>query len=171
MGNEQLGRVLHHVRKLAAARQTDPLSDRELLERFVADQDEAAFAELVKRHSSMVLNLCRRVLRHAHDAEDAWQVTFLVLARNAVSIRKKDSVASWLHGVAQRVAANLHRDVARRGAREGPAVDVPQADTTEAVAWRDVRVALDGELARSWAGAWARCEADWSAAATFCGPG
>src|SRR5262245_35576161 len=95
--------VLAHLRKLTAARATHALSDRELLDRFLGCCDEAAFAVLVERHGAMVLGLCRRVLRNAHDAEDACQATFLVLARKAASIRKKESLASWLQGVAHHV--------------------------------------------------------------------
>lgn len=80
------------------------MTDGELLERFVTGHDEAAFELLVRRHSRMVLGLCRRALRDGHEAEDAFQATFLVLVRNARSIRKRESVASWLYGVAQRVS-------------------------------------------------------------------
>jgi hypothetical protein len=84
------------------------LTDGELLERFVQRREEtaeAAFAAVVDRHGAMVLRICRQVLRNQHDAEEAAQATFLVLARRAGSIRRRDSVASWLHGVALRVAA------------------------------------------------------------------
>src|SRR5947209_5921500 len=79
-------------------------ADRELLERFVASRDEAAFEALLHRHGPMVLGVCRRVLSSSHDAEDAFQATFLVLARKAGSIRQRVSIGPWLHGVASRLA-------------------------------------------------------------------
>jgi RNA polymerase sigma factor (sigma-70 family) len=146
MRNGQLGSVFHHVRKLVTER-AGPSADRVLLERFVRDHDEAAFAALVERHGPMVLGVCRRVLRHQHDAEDACQATFLVLARRAASIRNRDNLGSWLHGVAFRAAAGLRRRIARRRAREGPEADVPQADAAD-VTWREVRGIFDEELRR-----------------------
>ncbi|HEY2154751.1 MAG TPA: sigma-70 family RNA polymerase sigma factor [Isosphaeraceae bacterium] len=80
------------------------MTDGELLERFVNGRDETAFESLVRRHGAMVLGLCRRALGDDHEAEDAFQATFLVLVRNARTIRKRESLASWLYGVAQRVA-------------------------------------------------------------------
>src|SRR2546423_616832 len=91
---------------------------RDLLGRFIDDRDEAAFAVLVERHGPVVLGLCRRVLRHAHDADDACQATFLVLARKAASLRKRSSLTSWLHGVAYRIAVNLKSEQARPLRRE-----------------------------------------------------
>src|SRR5262249_45385828 len=93
-----LGSVLRHLRQLAD--RTAGAADADLLERFVARRQEAAFAALLRRHGPMVLAVCRRVLRHAHDAEDAFQATFLILVRRAGRIRKRESVASFLHGVA-----------------------------------------------------------------------
>jgi RNA polymerase sigma factor (sigma-70 family) len=147
MANGQLDHVLQHIRRLVAAESSGTRSDRELLERFVQHHDEAAFAALVQRHGPMVLSVCRRVLQNVHDAEDACQAAFLVLARKAASIRKKDSVGSWLHGVAYRAAARLKREVARRRAHEGPVVDVPREETTD-LSWREVRTVLDEELRR-----------------------
>jgi RNA polymerase sigma factor (sigma-70 family) len=147
MAKGRLHHLLRHVRGLAAAEDAAARPDRALLERFVQNGDEGAFAALVQRHGPMVLGVCRRVLRHDHDADDAFQAAFLVLARRAASIRKKASLPSWLHGVAYRVAAHLRRQVARRHAREGPAVDVPQAGAPD-VTWREVRAVLDAELRR-----------------------
>jgi RNA polymerase sigma factor (sigma-70 family) len=97
------------------------LSDGQLLDRFLARRDEAAelaFAVLVERHGPMVLRVCRGILRDAHDAQDAYQATFLVLVRRAASIRSKDSLASWLHGVACRVARTARSASARRRTHE-----------------------------------------------------
>src|SRR6185312_8951419 len=94
-----------------------------LLERFVRLQDTAAFAALVERHGPMVLGVCRRLLRRTEDAEDASQAVFLVLARKAGSVRKREALGSWLHGVACRVARKARAADLRRGRREAPGVD------------------------------------------------
>src|SRR5215207_1922381 len=103
MSNRRTGSLLKHLRQLVGAPQAPALADRELLERFAHQHDEEAFATLVGRHGAMVLAVCRRVLGHVQDAEDACQGTFLVLARKAAAVRKKDSLGSWLHAVAYRV--------------------------------------------------------------------
>jgi RNA polymerase sigma factor (sigma-70 family) len=97
-----LSNLLHHLRRLSPS--SASASDTDLLARFVRDQDEAAFAALVVRHGPMVLNACQRVLGHAHDAEDACQATFLVLARKANAIGQPATLAGWLYGVASRIA-------------------------------------------------------------------
>ncbi|WP_010583773.1 RNA polymerase sigma factor [Schlesneria paludicola] len=89
-------------------------SDPELIERFVGARDQFAFAELVRRHSPMVLGVCRRVLRDANDIEDAFQATFLVLIRDARRVRKQTSLASWLYGVAYRISLQVTRQKRRR---------------------------------------------------------
>src|SRR5258708_5369695 len=114
MVKQSINGVLRHLCKVATVQTNRGLSDRELLERFVEDHDEAAFTALIERHGPMVLGVCRRALPSLHDAEDACQATFLVLARKAVSVRKKTSLSSWLHGAARRVAANLKLGHARR---------------------------------------------------------
>jgi RNA polymerase sigma factor (sigma-70 family) len=148
MRNGQLDNALRHVRNLVAAGQTHDLLDRELLERFVTRHDEAAFAAIVERHGPLVLGVCRRTLRGEHHAEDACQATFLVLARKAGTIRKRDALGSWLYGVAGRVARKLRADVQRRAAQEVTAADVPRPDTTGEITWREGLVVLDEELSR-----------------------
>jgi RNA polymerase sigma-70 factor (ECF subfamily) len=117
------------------------LSDGQLLERFVRRHDEAAeaaFEVLVERHGPMVLGVCRRVLRDLHDAEDAFQATFLVLVRKAGTVRERESVAEWLHGVAVRVSAHARVASARRrqveqraraGAGPSPAYEAHPTDS------------------------------------------
>src|SRR5258708_7205107 len=100
MAHAQVNPVLHHIRGLVAAHLTQEQADADLLEAFSFRQDEAAFTALVRRHGPMVLGVCRQALGHEQDAEDAFQATFLVLARRAASIRKREALGSWLHGVA-----------------------------------------------------------------------
>src|SRR5262245_40293400 len=100
--------VLHQIRALAAGRPSDDGAG-ERLSRFVARCDEAAFEALLRRHGPMVLRVARRVLRSEPDAEDVLQATFLLLARKAGGIRRRESVASWLHGVARRLALHARR--------------------------------------------------------------
>ena len=142
------GSLLHGIRKMVAAQTGPAMSDQQLMERFCREQDQAAFAALVERHGGMVFAVCRRILGHVQDAEDACQATFLVLARKAASIRRTNSLPSWLHRVAYHVAADLSRDIARRHGREEPATDIPAADTTDEMTWREVRAVLDEELHR-----------------------
>src|SRR5438094_1572842 len=94
------------------------VTDTQLLAYFVATRAESAFAALVRRHGPMVLGVCRRVLRHHQDAEDAFQATFLVLARKARSVVKRGSVGSWLYSVAYHIALRARGLIARRRHRE-----------------------------------------------------
>jgi RNA polymerase sigma factor (sigma-70 family) len=148
MAENALDGLLQHFRKTAAVHASRKLSDRELLERFAGVRDEAAFTVLLERFGPMVLGICRRALPSFHDAEDACQATFLVLACNARSVRKKASLSSWLHGVACRVAARLKRDQARRRIREQRQNLQVQIDPAAEVSWREVQVILDEELER-----------------------
>ena len=101
------------------------LSDSQLLLRFADRADQAAFAALVQRHGPLVLGVCRRVLQHDQDTEDAFQATFVVLARKAGSISKHESLASWLYKVAYRVALEAKARTGRRGLPSVPCVDLP----------------------------------------------
>src|SRR5947209_20190121 len=100
-------RLLREVRRFAAAARPEDDPDRTLLERFCRSRDELAFTELVRRHGPMVLGVCRRILRHAADADDAFQAVFLILVRRAAVIRDADRLGPWLFGVAWRTANKL----------------------------------------------------------------
>src|SRR5215472_3334968 len=114
MATPQLALVLRHIHRLAAGRCSPQRTDRQLVDAFSICRDETAFAALVARHGPMVLRVCRRVLNHEQDAENAFQATFLVLAKNTGSIRKREALAEWLHGVAYRTAMKAKRTAARR---------------------------------------------------------
>ncbi|HMF17924.1 MAG TPA: sigma-70 family RNA polymerase sigma factor, partial [Gemmataceae bacterium] len=124
-----------------------PATDAQLLACFVADRDEAAFASLVRQHGPMVLGVCRRVLHDLHAAEDAFQATFLVLARKAGSIRKPELLANWLYGVAYRTALKAKCTAAKRQARERQVVNMTAAVREES-SRDDLRLLLDEELSR-----------------------
>src|SRR5580692_8610655 len=98
--------------------------DGELLGRFVESRDERALAALVERHGPMVWGVCRRLLSH-HDAEDAFQATFIVLVRKAASVKPREMVGSWLYGVAHQTALQARRTTARRRAREVQVTEMP----------------------------------------------
>src|SRR6516162_6049171 len=110
----QLGPVARRLHRLLGAHRVRELTDAELLGRFAASREEDAFAVLLRRHGPLVLGVCRRVLRHEQDAEDAFQATFLTLARHARSIRRTDAVGSWLYRVAHRIATKAGVNMARR---------------------------------------------------------
>ncbi|MGP0068612.1 MAG: sigma-70 family RNA polymerase sigma factor [Isosphaeraceae bacterium] len=125
--------LLHDIRILFDSGTASGLSDRQLLERFTRYGDASAFEVLVLRHGPMVLRVCRNRLHDPNDAQDAFQATFLILVRRSGSIRRRDSVGSWLYGVASRVAARVRIGAARRHAvEERAACRVPEAvDTSE----------------------------------------
>jgi RNA polymerase sigma factor (sigma-70 family) len=148
MAKKSLESLLPHLRKFAAVHTARELSDGNLLERFVAGKDEAAFAILIERHAPMVLRVCRCALGNAHDAEDALQASFLILAQKAASVRKTASLSSWLHGVASRVAATLVRERLRRRRREQRSFSATVPDPAAEVSWREVWAALNEELGR-----------------------
>src|SRR5262249_14005069 len=142
MANAQLATVLRHIRSLTTPPNSIRQSDGVLLRAFVARDDQTAFTAIVKRHGPLVLAVCRRVLHNLHDAEDAFQATFLLLARNAVAIRKQESLAGWLHAVAYRTARAALRAAVRRRRHEGEAK--PMRETTPAwdTAWQEVQTIL-----------------------------
>jgi RNA polymerase sigma factor (sigma-70 family) len=148
MTNAQAGLVLQHLRRLAGTHRADQPPDAHLLERFTAQRDEAAFAALVQRHGPMVLNVCRSVLRHEQDAEDAFQATFLVLAQKAASLRQPEAVAGWLYEVAYHAALRAQADAARRRTQERRTLPVVSADPTLDMTLRDLHRVVHEELRR-----------------------
>src|SRR5262245_64726346 len=115
MANGQAGMVLRYLRQFGGRGAAEGALDRQLLAKFAASRDEAAFEALVRRHGGMVLGVCRRVLANATDADDAFQATFLVLVRKAASIRRPELLANWLYGVAFRTARAARAAAGRRG--------------------------------------------------------
>jgi RNA polymerase sigma factor (sigma-70 family) len=140
--------VLEFLRRIAAPARSAKQADGELLSYFLNCKDEAAFATLLDRHGPMVLGVCRRILSDPNDAEDAFQATFLVLVRKARSIVKHDSLASWLFGVARRIAVRARSTADRRRQVEGQVQPVPQHDELPEIDWNDLRPVLDEEVAR-----------------------
>jgi RNA polymerase sigma factor (sigma-70 family) len=148
MSDAPLASVLRQLHELAAARLPEGATDRDLLQRFAAAQDRQAFEVLVRRHGPLVLGVCRRVLRQEQDAEDAFQATFLVLARKAASLCNAGAVVSWLYGVARRTALTAKRAASRRHAHESRARAALPADPSWEAAWREVQAVLDEEIGR-----------------------
>jgi RNA polymerase sigma factor (sigma-70 family) len=127
------------------------LSDSQLLERYLTGCDgaeQAAFAALVERHGPMVLSVCRHVLRNRHDADDAFQATFLVLARKAGSVRNGESLASWLHGIALRAAVRAKGDEARRRLHEQRCATLKQEERGDNAVASQLLAELHEEIAR-----------------------
>lgn len=121
-------------------------TDGELLTRFVRSRDEDALAALVRRHASMVWGVCRRLLRNPHDAEDAFQATFLVLVRKASAV-PREAVANWLYGVARQTAVRVRTTATKRGLRETQVVDMPELTVPE-VRDAELQGVVDEELSR-----------------------
>jgi RNA polymerase sigma factor (sigma-70 family) len=139
-----LNKVLQHLHRVL----TPPdggLTDGQLLARFIATRDEASFSALVRRHGPMVWRLCLRVLGHVQDAEDTFQATFLVLARKATTVVKRESVGSFLYGVAYRTALEAKAINVRRRTRERQVEDMPHPVVMPAEV-QDWRPWLDHEL-------------------------
>ncbi len=124
-------------------------TDEELLDRFVSQRDATAFETLVRRHGPMVLGVCRRLLQHPQDAEDAFQATFLVLVRKAGSLGQRELLGNWLYGVAYRTALDARAAAMRRRKREKQVSAMPEPEMRDqSQEWRDLRPFLDHELNR-----------------------
>jgi RNA polymerase sigma factor (sigma-70 family) len=148
MPTARLGAVLRHIGDLAADQKGNEPGDGELLHAFLTRKDQPSFEALLRRHGPMVLRVCRRALGQEQDAEDAFQATFLVLARQAGSIRQRQSLAGWLHGVAYRMARNARRAAARRRKNEREGCPAQPGDPAVSAAWQELQGLLDEEVAR-----------------------
>jgi RNA polymerase sigma factor (sigma-70 family) len=148
MADTNLAAILRQIRALAGPQAIEGLTDAELLERFTSWADHNAFTALVQRHGPLVWRVCRRLLHQAADAEDAWQATFLHLARCAGSIRKPSSVASFLHGTAFHISCKARRATGRRSAYETQPDPPPVPDPAREAAWRELACIVE-ELVHS----------------------
>src|SRR5262245_21244807 len=129
MATAQVDTVIRHLRRAVLRQDGAGRTDGQLLVSFIDQKDEAAFEALVRRHGPMVFGVCRRVLNH-HDAEDAFQATFLVLARKASSVRPRE-LANWLHGVALRTALKAKAMTAKRRGRETQVTEMPEPEAQQ----------------------------------------
>jgi RNA polymerase sigma factor (sigma-70 family) len=148
MANGQMNHVVRHLRKLVDAERADTLTDGQLLERFATQHEEAAFEALLHRHGPLVLGVCRRVLHDPHEAEDAFQATFLVLARKAPSLDRRGSVGNWLYTVAYHLALKARVAAGRWRVPSSPPSDLASADPLAEITGRELLSALDEELGR-----------------------
>jgi RNA polymerase sigma factor (sigma-70 family) len=148
MPGTPLGTILRHVRGLALPPGSRGETDAQLLGRFARHRDEAAFAALMQRHGGLVWGVCRNVLTHEQDTEDAFQATFLALAQQAALIRSADALGGWLHGTAFRIAMRAKRDAGRRRNYEKRARPAAEPGPATEGAWRELKQALDEEVQR-----------------------
>jgi RNA polymerase sigma factor (sigma-70 family) len=147
MPNPAWRKVFQQLRKSALLSDGAGFSDAQLLDCFLSDGDENAFAALVRRHGPMVFGVCRRLLPSWQDAEDAFQATFLVLARKAAAIQPRSQVGNWLYGVAYRTALEARTMLAKRRGKERPLQDVAQPESPDE-SWRELQPIFDSELNR-----------------------
>jgi len=138
--------LIHQLRKMVLLSDGVGLTDGQLLEAYTSCRDEAALSALVQRHGPMVWGVCRRALGNYHDAEDAFQATFLVLVRRATSIRPKAMVANWLYGVARQTALKARAMVCTRKGRERQMLEMPEPAAVESTQWDELLAVLDEEL-------------------------
>jgi RNA polymerase sigma factor (sigma-70 family) len=148
MAGAKLDTVSQYIRRLVVKAAYRDMDDSKLLQRFIAHRDDAAFSTLVCRHGPMVWQVCKNVLHHIQDTEDVFQATFTVLAGNPAQIGKPQSLGSWLHGVALRLALKAKRDKSRREIHEQKAAVMPWGSDASELTWREVRQVLDEEVQR-----------------------
>lgn len=147
MNSRRTASVLTYFNRMSGG-EIARVGDAELLLRFAAWRESDAFAELVRRHGPMVLAVCRRILGNLHDAEDAFQATFLVLAARPHAVGHPASLASWLHGVARRIALRAQAEAARQRRHDRLGARPEGIETSPDATWHEERALLDAEVAR-----------------------
>ena len=150
MSQATLEEVLRYLRNTCESQQAAELTDGDLLDRFLAQRDEAAFAVLVQRHGPMVLGVCLRVLGDRQEAEDCFQAAFLVLVRRAASLRRREPLGNWLYAVARRIALRARGQAAARRVRERRFVEMPRAESLDELTWQQLRGVLDEAIGQLW---------------------
>jgi RNA polymerase sigma factor (sigma-70 family) len=148
MATSQISQAINHIRRTLLLRDGAGMTDGQLLEDYISRHEEAALAALVRRHGPMVWGVCRRVLPNYHDAEDAFQVTFLVLVRKAASIVPREMVANWLYGVAHQTALKARSTAATRKDRERQVTEMPEREVVQQDQLDSMQPLLDQELSR-----------------------
>src|SRR5262245_43171657 len=148
MTTSQMSQAVQQLRRMVLRRDAAGLTDAQLLEDYLSRRDEAALAALVRRHAPMVWGVCRRILPNYHDAEDAFQATFLVLVRRAASIASPDLLANWLYGVARQTARKARAAAAQRKWRETQVTVLLEPAVTEQHPGNELLALLDRELSR-----------------------
>jgi RNA polymerase sigma factor (sigma-70 family) len=148
MATNPMSETLQHLRRSALLPDAAGMTDGELLEGFVTRRDKAALAGLIRRHGPMVWGVCRRVLPNHHDAEDAFQATFLVLVRKAATVQPRERVGNWLYGVAHQTALNARAEATRRRTRQRSLTALPEPAGQEPDLRSALQPVLDQELSR-----------------------
>ena len=148
MAKKPATRLIQFLKRVVDDPRQRDFSDLDLLQRFVKDHDEAAFAVLIRRYGRTVFSVCRCLLPCESDAEDAFQATFLVLAQKAESIRNGQSLGSWLYGVAYKTALKARANAATRRSHEAKALVHAASSPVDDLTWREVQAVLHDELNR-----------------------
>jgi RNA polymerase sigma factor (sigma-70 family) len=148
MATGQMSEFIQQLRRRLLLWDGAELTDGQLLTDYISGLDGASLAALVHRHGPMVWGVCRRMLRNYHDAEDAFQATFLVLIRKAASIESRELLANWLYGVVHQTAMKARATAAKRNERERQLTEMPEPAVADPGIWRDLQPQLDEELSR-----------------------
>ena len=148
MATNNVSGVIQHLRRTVLRGEEAGLTDGQLLGCFLEQRDEVAFAGIVRRHGPMVWGVCRRILPTLHDAEDAFQATFLVLVRKAATIVPREKVANWLYGVARQTALKARATTAKLRTRERQVTEMPEPEAVRQDLWHDLLPVLDQELSQ-----------------------